>query len=87
MAGKSRGTKFTKEQIEKAMQCKNADELLALAKAEGFSITKDEAEAYLAELSNVELDGEQLKKVAGGLCYGDCSSNICWEEGGPCVYP
>lgn len=43
MAGKSRGTKFTKEQIEKAMQCKNADELLALAKAELYDMTRDEA--------------------------------------------
>ena len=38
------------------MQCKTADELMALAKAEGFEITKDEAEAYFAELADVELD-------------------------------
>ena len=43
---------------------------MAAAKAEGFDITKDEVEAYMAELSDVELDGEQLKKVAGGgPCY------------------
>ena len=29
---------------------------MALAKAEGVAITKDEAEAYLAELEDVELD-------------------------------
>ena len=62
---------LTKERIMKAMKCKTADELVALAKTEGFDITKDEAEAYLAELADVELDGEQLKKVAGGECYGD----------------
>ena len=60
---------FTKEQIEKAMQCKTADELMALAKAEGVAITKAEAEAYLAELADVELNGETLKKVAGGICW------------------
>ena len=31
---------ITKEMIEKAMQCKTADELIALAKAEGIELTK-----------------------------------------------
>ena len=72
---------LTKERIMKAMKCKTADELVALAKTEGFDITKDEAEAYLAELADVELDGEQLKSVAGGGCYAECQS-VCgcdWE--------
>ena len=58
--------------LEKAEQCKTAEELIALAKKEGFAITKAEAEAYLAELDNVELDSESLDKVAGGAkaCYG-----------------
>ena len=69
---------ITKEMIEKAMQCKTADELMELAKAEGYDITKDEAEAYLAELGDQELDSEQLRKVAGGGdgpyvdCFTDC---------------
>ena len=42
-------------------------ELIALAKAEGIEITKDEAEAYLDELHNIELDQEKLEKVAGGM--------------------
>ena len=36
---------ITKEMLEKAMQCKTADELMALAKSEGVELTKDEAEA------------------------------------------
>lgn len=36
---------ITKGMIEKAMQCKTADELMALAKSEGVEFTKDEAEA------------------------------------------
>ena len=44
-----------KDVLAKAMQCKTADELMELAKAEGFAITKDEAEAYFAELSDIEL--------------------------------
>ena len=62
-------TKITKEMLEKASHCKTADELIALAKTEGFEITKAEAEAYLAELENVELDTTELDKIAGGGCY------------------
>ena len=32
---------ITKEMLEKAMQCKTAEDLMALAKAEGVAITKD----------------------------------------------
>jgi hypothetical protein len=72
---------LTKAQVMKAMQCKTADELMAIAKNEGVDITKEEAEAYMAELSDVELDGEQLKKVAGGdECYPDCKKNKCFEN-------
>ena len=66
---------LTKEQIVKAVQCKTADELMALAKAEGFAITKEEAEAYFAELSDMELDSEKLKKIAGGI-------ETCWAVDG-----
>ena len=69
---------ITKEMIEKAMQCKTADELIALAKAEGVDITKEEAKAYMAELADVELDGKELKNVAGGGCYADnCPDDTC----------
>ena len=57
---------LTKEQIEKAMQCKSVEELTALAKAGGYEITKAEAEAYMAELADYDLDGEKLQAIAGG---------------------
>ena len=63
---------MTKELVEKAMQCRSADELMALAKTGGFELTREEAEAYMAELTDVELDANTLKHVAGGQCYGDC---------------
>ena len=71
---------ITKEMLAKAMQCETADELMALAKAEGFAITKDEAEAYMAEMDDQERDSEQLKLVAGGgeyvRCLADCGDKI-----------
>ena len=60
---------LTKEMIAKAMQCETAEDLIALAKAEGIDLTKEEAEAYMAELADVELDEEVLQKVAGGKCW------------------
>lgn len=66
---------LTKEQIVKAVQCKTADELLEHAKAEGYDITKEEAEAYFAEISDMELDSEKLKKIAGGI-------ETCWAVDG-----
>jgi predicted ribosomally synthesized peptide with nif11-like leader len=81
---------LTKEQLQKAAMCKNADELMKLAKSEGFDLTKDEAEAYLAELADVELDDEMLQKAAGGVCWtncpkeAECPGHVCgtvgWEN-------
>ena len=61
---------LTAEQIKKAMECEDAAELMEFAKSEGYDITKEEAEAYLEELSDIELDKENLDKVAGG--YETC---------------
>ncbi len=64
---------LTKEQVAKAMACKTAEELMALAKSEGMELTKEKAEAYMAELENRELDSKALDKVAGGF-------QPCWEN-------
>ena len=79
---------ITKAQMLKAIKCKTADELLEfakaegyditkeeVAKAEGYDITKEEAEAYFAEISDMELDSEKLKKIAGGI-------ETCWAVDG-----
>ena len=34
----------------------------------------------MAELADVELDEEQLKKAAGGGCYPDCKNDYCFEN-------
>ena len=65
----------TKEMILKAMQCKDAEELIALAKTGGIELTREEAEAYMVELADFELDTDTLKNVAGGCgCYSDCKA-------------
>ena len=72
-------SKMTPELFRKAAACKNVDELLALARESGFEVTKEEAEAYLAELSDYELNQETMEKVFGGgnntYCYavGGCA--------------
>ena len=62
---------ITKEMFLKAAQCKNTDELIALAKTGGIELTQEEAKAYLTEIEDCELDEESLKKIAGGMfeCY------------------
>ena len=52
---------------------------MALAKAQGIELTKEEAESYLAELEDFELDGDMLKRVAGGGGYAD----LCWSNTKP----
>jgi hypothetical protein len=77
--GKININELTKEQIQKAMACESAEELIELAKAEGVELTKEEAEAYLAEMDDVELDSDTLKQVAGGRGYAD----QCWSNNNP----
>ena len=67
-------SKITREMTEKAMECDTAEDLIALCKKAGITITKEEADAYLAELADFELNSKALDKVAGGEsnCYMDC---------------
>ena len=62
---------LSKEVIAKAMDCETPEELVELAKNEGVELTLDEAEAYLAEMDDIELDSKQLKAVAAG--WDTCS--------------
>ena len=71
MAKQLKREELTKEMVKKALRCKDADELLALAKSEGYEMTREEAEAYMAEIDDFQLDDEAMKAVAGGVktCY------------------
>ena len=57
---------FTHEQIRKAMECKTADELLALAKAEDVEFSREQAEEYIANLGRRKMNDEELAQVVGG---------------------
>lgn len=41
-------------------------ELIKIAKAQGVDITKDQAEAYVSEMDELDLTSAQLAQVAGG---------------------
>ena len=77
-------SKITKEMLDKALECKTADQLVALAKDNGITLTKEEAEAYMAEMDNMELDEDALDNVAGGMCYsaGLGANERCNRGGG-----
>ena len=64
---KFQGKEIPREVVEKAMQCDTPEELVALAKEHGVEITTKQAEAYLVELEDFDLDSEQMKKVSGGM--------------------
>ena len=67
--------KIPQELLEKTMKCETPEELLRLAKENGVALTKDEAEAYLAEGGTVDLSDEDMAKVAGGRVGGLCTDH------------
>ena len=71
MAKQLKREELTKEMVQQALKCKDADELLALAKSRDYEMTREEAEAYMAEIDDFQLDDEAMKAVAGGFnaCY------------------
>ena len=64
--------KFSNEMIEKAKTAKTAEELLAMAKAEGFELPEGEAKTVFSKLNKTgELSDEELNNVSGGCGSGD----------------
>ena len=63
---------FSKELIEKAKTAKSAEELLAMAKAEGVELPEGEAKTVFSKLNKTgELSDEELNNVSGGCGSGD----------------
>ena len=78
---------LTPEMIEKAKAAKTAEELLAIAKAEGVEMTEAEAAAYFAQLNpkTGELDDDDLDNVAGGSCESTSSGRTVVSSGCACL--
>ncbi len=65
--------KMTKEQFAGALQCKNADELIAYCASLGYTLTNEDAEKFLSQNDERELSVDNIENVAGGLCAGAVS--------------
>lgn len=64
---------MNKELIEKYKTCKNEEELILIAKKEGYKMSKDKASALLRYFSSHELNEDELINATGGGCSGDPS--------------
>ena len=82
-----KGKEISEEIIAKAMACKSAEELMKLAKAGGIELTKDEAEAYMAEMEDVELNDEEMKLVAGGSVRASACPGYCMGKNARATEP
>ncbi len=61
---------MTDELLQKAKECKSAEELLALARENGIEMTAEEAAEKYAQLhSEGELSDDELDGASGGSCY------------------
>ena len=69
--------KFSNEQIQKAMACKSVEELIALAKAEGIELAREEAEKFFKTLKAGDLKLDDLDAVTGGVCAGEVCGMNC----------
>ena len=67
---------ITQEQMKKAAACASADELLALAKAEGITLSAEEAAKLFDSLKTGDINLDDLDAVMGGICQGKaCGAN------------
>ncbi len=69
------GKEILREVLAEAMKCDSPEELVKLAKTQGFELTREEAEAFLAEVEDFDLDSAALKNIAGGC--GGCAKYKC----------
>ena len=68
---------FTAEQLKKINEAKSAEELIALAKAEGIEMSEEEIKAkFEAMHKEGEVADDELDNVAGGACDDGKLGNI-----------
>ncbi len=71
---------LTPEFLQDITNCETAEELMSLAKSRGVGITREQADAYLAERDDMPLDDEALRKVAGGFIYRGNIDPACKDK-------
>ena len=70
--------RFAPEQLEAAKAAKSPEELITMAKEQGFTLTHEQAAKILA-LPVGELSDEELENVAGGGCLESGKCSKCGE--------
>ena len=63
---KFKGHELTREELMRAMECETPEELMELVKKIDIEITREEAEAYLETMEELELSPKETEDVAGG---------------------
>ena len=66
--------KVSKEFFLEASACKTVEDLLALCKEKGVTLSQEEAETFLAQVKESELSIDNIETVSGGqFCVGAVS--------------
>ena len=74
---------FTEEQLKKMNAAKSAEELIALAKAEGIEATEEQIRAQFDAMHKEgELADDELENVSGAGCDGDEDPDEHWFNSG-----
>jgi len=74
------GAALTPEFLQDITDCETPEELMSLAKSRGVGITREQADAYLAERDDMPLDEEALRKVAGGFFHSNNIDPACKDK-------
>ena len=68
---------LTDEMLQKAKECKTVEELLNLAKENGYPLTEKDATVKFNEWHKTgELADEELDNVSGGGCFSDAFEDL-----------
>lgn len=69
--------KVSKEVFSRILECKTVEEILSLCEKEGIQLTKEDAEKFLSQMSEQELNLNEVGDLAGGACVGAISGTFC----------
>lgn len=61
-----KGKEISQQAITEALRCDTVDALLEVAEKHGIDLTREEAEVFLEEMDDIDLDHKVLAMVAGG---------------------